>query len=719
MLAHRFFQPKVVRCARNAALLAAAFGAPYLSAARGGVVVDGGGLTLIEERGTFAGNNVAAQSAGAVAFAYDSLEEMLGAGIHSTSYLNDTFYGNSNSWIGNGAIGTSGPIAGVAFDGSFNISSFAFGRSNVLFGDPCGGGICTDRSLGLYTLQYTSAPNPTAATDDSQWSTIGTIDYQPGIDGGIGPQLFGASHARHRYNFNPVNATGIRLIVPASGIDGGTAIDEIEVYSAAGPVPPPHTPLIELAETSGTFAENNLATGGTAFALDALEDQLGFGIHATRFLNDGIYGNANSWIGNGATIFDPSSPTDARAFAGINLGANPQTIRSVAWGRDNEGTFGDRAGGQYLIQYTTTPNPDAATPESAWVTLEEVTYGTEFPSLPALRHRYNFAAVSATGVRIIVPGTGLAGGTAIDEIELYQQAGDIAGPVPPLKLTPALGYRLTWDGNNGDFNDPNDPAIVPDNLALANKGVVPFGSTQLDFGVHYISNVNDGFYGNSRSWIADFANGDADPFIGVAFDGAVDFNAIAFGRDNGNTLTDACGGTCTDRSLGSYTIQVTLVDNPDAFTLETGDTSTGWATVGELKYNFDDETFTSYLRHEFSLTTAGGGALSATGLRIKVSNPNLAIDEIEVYLRELALAGDTNGDGIVDLEDLNNVRNNFGGSGLGDTDGDDDVDLDDLNNVRNNFGSTAGAQAVPEPSTAILLTLFGVSTAAVAYRRRK
>jgi ELWxxDGT repeat protein len=51
--------------------------------------------------------------------------------------------------------------------------------------------------------------------------------------------------------------------------------------------------------------------------------------------------------------------------------------------------------------------------------------------------------------------------------------------------------------------------------------------------------------------------------------------------------------------------------------------------------------------------------------------------------------GDTNFDGNVDLEDLNNVRNHFGGTGLGDADGDGDVDLDDLNAVRNHFGESS------------------------------
>ncbi|MDZ4780430.1 MAG: hypothetical protein SGJ19_09285 [Planctomycetia bacterium] len=70
-------------------------------------------------------------------------------------------------------------------------------------------------------------------------------------------------------------------------------------------------------------------------------------------------------------------------------------------------------------------------------------------------------------------------------------------------------------------------------------------------------------------------------------------------------------------------------------------------------------------------------------------------------------AGDTDGDGDVDLEDLNNVRNNFGEQGspiLGDTNGDHLVNLEDLNAVRNNFGETAPQSPwiVPEPAAMAL-----------------
>jgi hypothetical protein len=79
--------------------------------------------------------------------------------------------------------------------------------------------------------------------------------------------------------------------------------------------------------------------------------------------------------------------------------------------------------------------------------------------------------------------------------------------------------------------------------------------------------------------------------------------------------------------------------------------------------------------------------------------------------------GDTNGDGKVDIVDLNNVRNNFGGTGLGDTDGDGLVTISDLNEVRNNFGAGPSPNAVPEPAT-WALALAGIVAAGVVRRRK-
>lgn len=85
----------------------------------------------------------------------------------------------------------------------------------------------------------------------------------------------------------------------------------------------------------------------------------------------------------------------------------------------------------------------------------------------------------------------------------------------------------------------------------------------------------------------------------------------------------------------------------------------------------------------------------------------------EVTLR---FAGDTDGDGDVDLQDLNNVRNNFGGVGPGDTNNDGMVDLVDLNNVRNYFGLSQ-LQSVSEPSAIVLLLVAALAARARRWKR--
>jgi CubicO group peptidase (beta-lactamase class C family) len=85
---------------------------------------------------------------------------------------------------------------------------------------------------------------------------------------------------------------------------------------------------------------------------------------------------------------------------------------------------------------------------------------------------------------------------------------------------------------------------------------------------------------------------------------------------------------------------------------------------------------------------SGGVTIGATSIYFS------GIETDEIHEGPTNLPGDTNDDGVVDLTDLNNVRNNFGATGegvLGDTNGDGIVDLTDLNNVRNNFGATAPA----------------------------
>ncbi len=200
-------------------------------------------------------------------------------------------------------------------------------------------------------------------------------------------------------------------------------------------------------------------------------------------------------------------------------------------------------------------------------------------------------------------------------------------------ITPAAGISIAWDGNNGGFSRPDAGAGPSNNLALASNGTIPFTSSDLgpllSIPYHLAVNLNDGLYGNSHSWIS--ANGvggnsDPDPFVGVNFNGTVGLTNLAWSRDNG----DNSEFTGTDRALGTYTLQITFVSAPDANTADTGDPLTGWVTVGTVEYRqAAPPDFNPHLRHRFDVSQQGN-PIDATGLRIKVSNGAIDLDELEV-----------------------------------------------------------------------------------------
>ena len=165
---------------------------------------------------------------------------------------------------------------------------------------------------------------------------------------------------------------------------------------------------LSLVEEGGVIAPGNLAAGKTAFAKDLLP---GYASHAIAHANDQSFGNGFSWIGD-----------SLNSFVGIDLGATPVYVSSIAFGRDNNGGFSDRTFGVYTLQYTTVPNPGATTPDASWTTVGTLDYqsvGGSLFTLPSRRHRFDFTQVSATGIRLIVPGSGIGSGACIDELELY------------------------------------------------------------------------------------------------------------------------------------------------------------------------------------------------------------------------------------------------------------------------------------------------------------
>jgi hypothetical protein len=197
-----------------------------------------------------------ATAAGATPFTSSDLGPQIGVGFHIVANINDGLYGNSNSWIGGDVVGTAN--AGVSLSGLHTLTGFAFGRDNGnAVTDPGAGGQLIDRSLGLYTIQFTQVGNPAAATETGDaatgWQTLGTLDYAGSDDNVVGGQF--TSYYRHEYSIGlsgggGVTASGLRLIVPATGLATGTAIDEIELFGS--PVPEPGSAFC-LATALGFF----------------------------------------------------------------------------------------------------------------------------------------------------------------------------------------------------------------------------------------------------------------------------------------------------------------------------------------------------------------------------------------------------------------------------------------------------------------------------------
>ena len=188
-------------------------------------------------------------------------------------------------------------------------------------------------------------------------------------------------------------------------------------------------------------------------------------------------------------------------------------------------------------------------------------------------------------------------------------------------ITNAPGYIITWNGNNGD--NPTSPN-VPTNIASATQGAVAYASGQLgpEIGAafHYITNLNDGFYGNTKSWIG----GSSDPtpwFAGIQLSNAVALTGLAWGRDN-------TGGS-QDRCLGTYTLQIST---NASFTTN----ASAWTTLGTITYTNSAAGFSPWLRHRYQVTRTTGAQIMATGVRLLVPDSGLSatgtdIDELELF----------------------------------------------------------------------------------------
>jgi hypothetical protein len=205
------------------------------------------------------------------------LGTLLGLEYHLAVNVNDGLYGNANCWIS----GFGDPAyAAILFPRPSMISGIAFGRDNL--------GAFDDRCLGIYTIQFTKVPTPTAETEDtgdaaSGWQTIGTVDYQSSDDRDRGGAF--TAYLRHKYDVGVggggalTNVTAIRIIVPAAA---NQALDEVEVFGDSGlnPADPDNDGFDTDVEVALGYDPKNAASspGGVSKAETAFE----FSFYAAR-----------------------------------------------------------------------------------------------------------------------------------------------------------------------------------------------------------------------------------------------------------------------------------------------------------------------------------------------------------------------------------------------------------------------------------------------------
>lgn len=245
----------------------------------------------------------------------------------------------------------------------------------------------------------------------------------------------------------------------------------VSTYPAAAKIAFPPDEAAGAAVPAVRDGRRNVALEPGARAL-ASSTIPGYALHTPAHLNDGWFGNSQSWI-----------PASLPAWAEIDL-AGPRTISSVRVGNDHLGEFTDRSATSMKVMVAS---------GSEWRQVAEY----EGPGL-GTEHEFTFPPVEARKVRVVIlQGSDPKMLPRLDEIEIYEDRGAPAGErralersvkrgprvVGGLQATMCLGSRqyldtaakrmiencadgvcfLMFDGNwwSGGCNDPNHGHPIP------------------------------------------------------------------------------------------------------------------------------------------------------------------------------------------------------------------------------------------------------------------
>ncbi len=234
-----------------------------------------------------------------------------------------------------------------------------------------------------------------------------------------------------------------------------------------------------------------LATNGaTPFAIS----QYG-GPHQIQYLNDGLYGNSNSWISAGLSDarnvdLGGSYGVVNMSFAGVALPSYSSTLYTLTgftFGRSNLNEYGDRIGGTMYIQYAAAPSADLTNTDGAydslWTTIGSLT------TTDVYDHVFSFTTpINAAGLRIVTQA-----GNCIDEIAMYGTV-YVAGPTWTGGGTPSPTYDWSDAGNWGVTAPVNGDNVVlaGTNNTTTNNNITGLAVADISFNLDAGAFVNSG-----------------------------------------------------------------------------------------------------------------------------------------------------------------------------------------------------------------------------------
>ena len=227
--------------------------------------------------------------------------------------------------------------------------------------------------------------------------------------------------------FPAEKAKFVRLVIRATS-GGAACIDELEVYG-------------EKDKANLALAER----GAKATASSCMPSNPK---HLIEHLNDGLYGNENSWIPAGG----------AEDWAQIEL-AEPAKVAQVVFSRDRKRQYADRV----PISVEVRLSADG----KQWKTVKEL---------------------SGKAAEVVVRRWNSSG-----------FAGAVPGAPPPPKLSRG---QVVTPADAEPITIPKQDELEFANLALGPKAKAAASSAMTGYPIHKIAHLNDGLAGNEHSWIS-------------------------------------------------------------------------------------------------------------------------------------------------------------------------------------------------------------------------